>query len=650
MSLRTRLSIGVAMVSVIISSLRPATRAAVRQPSAPSAVDPSPVTFSKDVAPILFERCAPCHRADSAAPFPLLTFVDARSHAAGIIDAISSRHMPPWLPKHGGPEFAGERRLSDDEIALIERWVRQGAREGDPIDLPPVPRWPAGWQQREPDLVLEMPESFQVPASAGDVYRNFVLPVSISERRYVRAVELWPDNPAVVHHAVITIDRTRWSRYRDAQDSAPGYDGMLAGQAESPSGHFLAWTPGRTVMPEPDDMAWRLDRGDDLVLQLHIMPAARPQSVRVKVGLFFTGHPPTRFPVMLRVGPKNIDIAAGNANYVAEDEYTVPVDVDALAVYPHAHYLARTMTAVAHLPDGSVRSLLDIPRWDFHWQDQYRYVRPIALPRGTTIAMRFVYDNSGRDPHHPSQRVVYGPRSSDEMSDLWLQLLPHSDRDRDALQQAQAKREALADIAGYETLLRVRPHDAVSRGLLGSLYAHAGRWADADRAFRAALLDAPDDWLIHFNLGAELQSRGRSDEAEAEYRSAVRVNPLAAEAHHALGMLRYTAGRFTEAIDEFRVALQIWPDYADASTGLGSALAKSGRIDSAVAAYRDALAVDPDHIAALNDLGILLVSYGELDEAIRLLSHAVALAPSRSDSRQNLAAALAIRADRAKRR
>lgn len=649
MSLRTRLSIGVALVSVLVSSLRPATRAADHQP-APSAVDPSPVTFSKDVAPILFERCAPCHRPDGTAPFPLLTFVDARPRAADIIKAISSRRMPPWLPKHGGAEFAGERRLRDDEIAVIERWVRQGAREGDPIDLPPAPRWHAGWQQGTPDLVVEMPEPFQVPASAGDVYRNFVLPISISERRYVRAVELWPDNPSVVHHAVMTIDRTRWSRYRDAQDSAPGYDGMLAGQAESPSGHFLAWTTPRTVTPDPDDMAWRLDRGDDLVLQLHIMSAERPQSVRVKVGLFFAEHPPTRIPVLLRVGPKNIDIAAGDAHYVAEDEYTLPVDVDVLSVYPHAHRLARTMTAVAHLPDGSMRPLLDIPRWDFLWQDQYRYARPIALPRGTTIAMRFVYDNSGRDPDHPSQRVVYGPRRSDEMSDVWLQVLPHSDRDRDALQRAQAKREALADIAGYETLLRVRPHDAVSRGLLGSLYARAGRWADADREFRAALRDAPDDWLIHFNLGAELQTRGRTDEADAEYRSAARANPQAAEAHYGLGTLRYSAGRFTDAIDEFRVALRIWPDYADASTSLGSALAKSGSIDAAVAAYRHAIAVDPDHIAALNDLGILLASHGALDEAIRLLSHAVAVAPSRPDSRQNLAAALAIQAERARRR
>ena len=274
------------------------------------------------------------------------------------------------------------------------------------------------WQLGEPDLVLEMPEAYRLPASASDVYRNFVIPTGIAERRYVRAVELRPDNADVVHHAVITIDRTHWSQDPDAQDPEPGYDGMLAGQAASPDGRFLAWTPGCTVRPEPDDMAWRLDRGSDLVLQLHMAPAPQPRSIRVRIGLFFTNRLPARFPVMLRLGPKDIDIAAGRRSYVAEDKYVLPIDVDVLSVYPHAHYLARTMTAFARLPDGGIRPLLEIPAWDVHWQDEYRYVHPIRLPRGTTILMRFEYDNSDENPynpHHPARRVTFGPSSSDEM-------------------------------------------------------------------------------------------------------------------------------------------------------------------------------------------------------------------------------------------
>jgi len=557
--------------------------------------------------------------------------------------------MPPWLPRHGVVTYAGERHLSELEIRTVEQWVQQGMPEGNPADLPKPPIWHKGWQIGQPDVVLEMTDAYQLPASGGDRYRNFVLPTGIEERKYVRGIELWPDIPAVVHHAVVTIDRTRWSRHRDEQDPEPGYDGMLAGHAESPDGHFLAWTPGRMSIPEPDDMAWVLDRGTDLVLQLHLMPVGHPVSVRVKVGLFFTSQPPTRRPVMLRLGPKDLDIAAGEANYVASDEYTLPVDVDALSVYPHAHYLARTMSAFARLPDGSVRPLLEIPRWNFHWQDQYRFATAVALPRGTTLVMRFVYDNSGAGVNRAPRRVVYGPRSSDEMSDVWLQVLPHDDHDREALVRQLSAREARTDIAGYETLLRARPQEAAVRGLLGSLYAAVGRWGDAERAYRTALRDAPADWSIHYNLGVDLQSRGQAEGAEAEYQAAIRLNGGVAEAHHALGLLRYAAGRFADAIEEYRIALRIWPDYVDAQNSLGSALAKSGQRRSAIAAYRTVLALDPDHIPALNNLGILLATEGQVDEAVRLLSHAVSLAPARSDSRQNLAAALALQATRAKR-
>ena len=644
-----RLLVGVAVVSAIVLSTRSGAGASSRRPLSQPATSLPSVTFTRDIATILFTHCTPCHRPDRAAPFTLLTFADAKQHAAEIVDAIGRRHMPPWLPKPGVVEFVGERRLTDKQVALIQRWVRQGAPEGDAADLPAVPQWHSGWQLGEPDLVLEMPESYQLPLSGSDVYRNFVMPAGITERRYVRAVELWPDNPGVVHHAVITIDRSRWSRYRDGQDPQPGYDGMLAGQAESPDGHFLAWTPGRTVTPEPDDMAWRLDRGSDVVLQLHMMPSGRPQSVRVRVGLFFTDRPPARIPVMLRIGPKHIDIAPGRRRYLAEDEYVLPIDVDVLSVYPHAHYLARTMTAFARLPDGSVRPLLEIPRWDFHWQDEYRYARPIALPRGTSVAMRYEYDNSGGGPQHPPQRVVYGPRSSDEMSDLWLQVLPHGQHDRAVLQEELARRDALADITGFETLLRARPTDATTRTLLGSLYARMERLDDAEREYRRSLADAPREWLTHYNLGATLHARGRWPDAEAEYRAAVDLNPQAAEVYHALGLLRYGQRRFAEAIEQFRQAIRIWPDYADAYNSLGSALTKAGGSPQAIVAYRTALAIQPDHVAALNNLGILLASGDGLEEAIRLLRHAVAVAPAHAESQKNLAAALTIQAAKTRR-
>jgi Flp pilus assembly protein TadD len=373
------------------------------------------------------------------------------------------------------------------------------------------------------------------------------------------------------------------------------------------------------------------------------MPEDRDRSVRVRVGLFFTEQAPTRIPLMLRVGPKTIDIPAGRREYVAEDEYALPVDVDLLTVYPHAHDLARTMLATARFPDGGERRLLEIPAWDVHWQDEYRYARPVSLPRGTIVAMRFVYDNStanARNRRRSPARVVYGPRSTDEMCDLWLQVLPKRASDRAALQADFARREALADVAGFETLVGARPADAPTHTLLGSLYARVGRASDAERQYRQAIALAPGDWLAHYSLAVALQAKGRLAEARRQYSAAEVANPRAADVQHGIGMLEFAEGRLEAAVTRYREAIHLWPEYADAHVSLGTALAKSGRPREAIAEYHAAIAIDPDHVPALNNLAILMAGAGHADEAVALLRHAVEVAPDDAASRKNLAAAL----------
>ncbi|MBI3473354.1 MAG: hypothetical protein HY013_18520, partial [Candidatus Solibacter usitatus] len=180
------------------------------------------IIFNRHVAPLLFEYCAPCHRPGEAAPFPLLTYRDARQHAQQIVKATRSRYMPPWLPEPGHGEFAGARRLGDDQVRLLEQWVEQGAAEGPAADLPPAPRFTEGWQLGTPDLVVRMPRPYLLAAQGGDVFRNFVAPVPLTETRYVRAVEIRPGNKRVVHHANILIDRKQSSRRRDEQDGEVG--------------------------------------------------------------------------------------------------------------------------------------------------------------------------------------------------------------------------------------------------------------------------------------------------------------------------------------------------------------------------------------------------------------------------------------------
>ncbi|HXG67520.1 MAG TPA: hypothetical protein VNO70_20630, partial [Blastocatellia bacterium] len=177
---------------------------------------PGALTFNKDIAPIIFRSCAECHHPGGSAPFSLLTYQDVKKRASQIALVTRNRYMPPWLPEPGHGDFAGERRLSDAQIKLIQQWVEQGAAEGAPAELPPAPKFNEGWQLGQPDMVVKMPEPYTLPADGSDVFRNFVIPAPVSSTRYVKAVEILPGNKQIVHHANLLIDRSQSSRRRDA--------------------------------------------------------------------------------------------------------------------------------------------------------------------------------------------------------------------------------------------------------------------------------------------------------------------------------------------------------------------------------------------------------------------------------------------------
>ncbi len=201
---------------------------------------------------------------------------------------------------------------------------------------------------------------------------------------------------------------------------------MILHSADYPDGHFLGWTPGQAPPLAPNDLAWRLDAGDDLVVQLHLQPTGKPERVRPSIGLYFADQPPARTPAIVRLGRQNLDIPPGASDYRVTDAYVLPVDAEIRAIQPHAHYRARSVSACAVLPDGTRRPLIDIRHWDFNWQDQYRYATPFWVPAGTTLEMEYVFDNSDanvRNPSHPPERVSWGWRSSDEMADVWIQLM-----------------------------------------------------------------------------------------------------------------------------------------------------------------------------------------------------------------------------------
>ena len=572
------------------------------QPAVQSGTDR--VTYAAQVAPILSAHCVECHRTDGGAPFSLLTYDDARRRARQIADVTASRDMPPWKPvaAHGGP-FQGERRLTDQQIQTLARWVELGAEEGSPADLPPLPK-SQDWRSGTPDLIVEQPQPYVLSADGPDVFRNFVIPVPASGTGCVKGFEFRPGSRAV-HHANIMIDRTRSSRRFDDQDREPGYAGPLVPDAEYPDGHFLGWTPGQAAPFLPDDMCWRLEAGSDFVLQMHLRPTGKPERVQPALALYRSERPATRIPVVLRLGRQDIEISAGDRNYRVRDAYVLPVDAEVRAIQPHAHYLARDLRAFAELPDGSMQWLIHISDWDFNWQDVYRYASPFWLPRGTRIVMEYTYDNSAanpRSPQHPPRRVTWGQSSANEMGDLWLQVLTRSDADRLRLKTEARDKALREDIIGYQTMVRETPRDAAVHESLAKAHLQVGQLDEARRHVEESVRLKPAAAAGHYNLGTVLAAQGRREQAIASFSEAVRLDPTFAYAHNSLGASLYALGRSQEAIGHFRRAIEIEPAYANALNNLARALEGRGELEEAVLRYREALRIQPDNVLTQQNL------------------------------------------------
>ena len=491
--------------------------------------DANAPTFTRDVAPIVQRHCAVCHRPGQAGPFPLLSFEDVARRAKQVARVTRERIMPPWPPRRdvGGP-FEGERVLSDEELVTLQRWVESGAPEGDPDDLPEAPRWPEGWQLGPPDLVLELEPAFVVPAEGKDVYRNFVLPIPGTETRHVRTLEFLPGNPKLLHHAVMRVDTTGSARELDARDPGPGFGGMSMGMAALPDGRFLGWAPGKSPDPGDEDTAWRLEPGMELVLQMHLRPSGREESIRPSIGLHFASSAPTKHPRALTLASTRIDIPPGAADYTIEDAFVLPVPVDVLSVYPHAHYLGKDLRAFAQLPDGATRWLLRIDPWDFDWQDQYRFAEPVSLPAGSRLVMRYTYDNSAENPANPSsppRRVLYGESSTDEMGELLLEVLPASPADRALLERDLARHLELGKLDYFGQLLARDPSDPRAQLSVGNSLVRLGRHAEAIPHYRELVRLRPRDVRAHLALADTLFQQGDVDGALEEYRAASALAP-----------------------------------------------------------------------------------------------------------------------------
>lgn len=564
-----------------------------------------PVTFNRDIAPIIFHSCASCHRPGESAPFSLLTYDDVKKHGRQIAGLTRTRNMPPWLPAPQDLKFADEMRLPQRHIDLIQKWVDEGLVEGAAADLHPMPKFSSDWQLGTPDLILTAEKPIVLSAQGTETYWNFIFRLPIQETKWVKAVEIRPGDKRYVHHANILVDRYRSMREREVEPGE-GFGGMeirIESQAFDPDSHLLFWKPGTVPYVEPEGMALRLDKGTDLILNVHLQPSGKTETIQPSIGLYFTSTPATKKPMLLQLEDDiQLDIPAGDKNFVVTDEFVLPSDVELLAIYPHAHYLGKDIQASALLPDGSKKNLIHIPDWNLSWQAVYRYEHPVFLPRGTTVALRYVYDNSKDNPSNPNQppgRVRSGNRSSDEMCHLWLQVLPvnfnpDAGDPRMVLQEALARHDA-----------EKNPEDFEAHYNLGAMLQVKGQLRDAVREYQTALRLSPNDATVNNAMGSVLLAIGLGDDAKPYLLTALKARPDYFEAHYNLGNLLVSRDDFQNAAAQFRLALQTRPDDANAEANLGSAMGEMGDLAGAKAHFERALQIDPGHSLAKENLEAL---------------------------------------------
>lgn len=416
----------------------PAVGCPISRPTATTAADGP--TFHKEVSRILQTHCQGCHRPGQVGPFSLLTHKQAKGWADDIVTYTADKRMPPWKPAAGPPGgFSNARGLTDAETKTLADWVQAGCPEGDPKDAPPPKTYSDEWQNGPPDLILTVPEPFHVAASGPDLFRCFVIPSGLTEDKFIVGYEVKPGNPKVVHHTLNFWDVSGKARDLEARERAknktggdrgPGYPvAMGLGFIPTPdpkrpgqpvTGGFGGWAPGQLATTLPAGAGFYLPKGADVVIQTHYHRTGKPEADRLRVGLYFAKKPVEKVWQTLAVGGMSplVTIPAGKADFQARGSVWLTTDATIHNLIPHMHLIGRSVTMALTPPDGEPTTLIDIPDWDYNWQETYWLKEPIVAKAGTRIDIRAVYDNSTGNPNNPSRpprRVFFGEETTNEM-------------------------------------------------------------------------------------------------------------------------------------------------------------------------------------------------------------------------------------------
>ncbi len=359
-------------------------------------------TFTKDVAPIFFKNCAECHRPGEIAPMSLMNYKEVRPWAKAIREKVVKREMPPWHadPQHG--DWANDKRLSQKELDTIVAWIDGGAAEGNPKDLPSAPKFAKGWQIGEPDLVIQMPEEFTVPAEGAVPYIYLTVPSNFTEDKYITAMEARAGDLSVVHHIVIYA--------RDPKGSAPK-------RQDIGTGLLGALSPGNTPFIAQPGTAKLIKAGSNIVFQMHYTPSGKVTKDRSMIGLKFAKWPVEKVITTTAAWDTRFAIPPNAENYEVRASFTAEEDIDIISLMPHMHLRGKDYLYRATYPDGRTETLLSVPRYDFGWQVYYYPKKAIRLPKGTKIEGIAHYDNSTKNPQNPdpTKSVRFGEQTWEEM-------------------------------------------------------------------------------------------------------------------------------------------------------------------------------------------------------------------------------------------
>jgi hypothetical protein len=390
--------------------------------TASSGASASSPTFNKDVLPILQRNCQTCHRPGEIGPMPLLTYEGTRPWAKAIKVAVLSRKMPPWFadPKYG--HWANDRSLSAGEINTLSAWADAGAPEGEAKDKPAPVQWTEGWNIPKPDLVVEMPVEYRVPAKGTIEYTYMIVPTGFTEDKWVQQMEVRPGNRAVVHHANVYIRRpgSQWLRQYPVGVPFVPTEQKTSSSAGAPliDENVAGFTPGKQTVTLTDNEAKLIPAGSDIVFQMHYTANGTEAEDRTKIGFVFAKHPPEQRVARIYAANASFAIPPGASDYRVEASTVLKTDTTLVSLKPHMHLRGKAMEFRAVYPNGETEILLNVPRYDFNWQTEFILDKPKVLPKGTRLEVTATFDNSPNNKYNPdpSKTVKWGDQSWEEMA------------------------------------------------------------------------------------------------------------------------------------------------------------------------------------------------------------------------------------------